>query len=54
MKSEEIVVVNLYSGERVGTVPARTALGRAGGDGGGAAEGARALRDMPLHRRAEL
>ncbi len=53
MVSSEIVVINPYSGERVGAVPAGTAedVGQAVLE---AAKGAQIMRDMPLHKRAEI
>lgn len=53
MNTGEISVVNPYSGEAIGAVPRGGAqdIDRAVAE---AADGARAMRDMPLHRRAEI
>ena len=51
MLSAQIQVVNPFTGETIGAVPAGTAedIDRAVGE---AAEGVAAMRAMPLHRRA--
>lgn len=53
MKSLEIEVINPYSGETVGKVPAGTVkdVDRAVSE---ASEAARIMREMPLHKRAEI
>ena len=53
MRSQGIAVINPYTGETIGVVPAGTSedIDTAVGE---AAEGAAAMRAMPLHRRAEI